>query len=37
MNLQISATDYNEEKNGVQLNLQSKSDLKNGLLSLPDI
>ena len=36
MNLQISATDYTEEKNGVELNLQSKLDLKNGLLSLPD-
>ena len=33
---EISATDYIEEKNKVQLNLQSKLVLENGLVSLPD-
>ena len=36
MNLEISATDYIEEKNEVELNLQSKLVLENGLVSLPD-
>ena len=36
MNLEISATDYTEEKNEVEMNLQSKLVLENGLLSLPD-
>ena len=36
MNLQISVTDYIEEKNEVQLNLQSKLVLENGLVDLPD-
>ena len=30
MNLEISATDYTEEKNEVELNLQSKLVLENG-------
>ena len=36
MNLEISATDYIEEKNEVELNLQSKLVLENGLVKLPD-
>ena len=36
MNLEISATDYIEEKNEVELNLQSKLVLENGLVNLPD-
>ena len=36
MNLEISATDYIEEKNEVELNLQSKLVLENVLVSLPD-
>ena len=36
MNLEISATDYINEKNGVKLNLRSKLVLANGLVSLPD-
>ena len=36
MNLEISATDYTEEKNEVELNLQSKLVLENGLVSLSD-
>ena len=35
MNLEISATDYIDEKNGVKLNLRSKLVLANGLVSLP--
>ena len=35
-NLEISATDYIEEKNDVGLNLQSKLVLENGLVNLPD-
>ena len=36
MNIEISAKDYIEEKNEVELNLQSKLVLENGLVSLPD-
>ena len=36
MNLEISATDYIEEKNEVEVHLQSKLVLENGLVSLPD-
>ena len=36
MNLKISATDYIEEKNEVELNFQSKLVLENGLVNLPD-
>ena len=36
MNIEISAKDYIEEKNEVELNLQSKLVLGNGLVSLPD-
>ena len=36
MNLEISATDYIEEKNEVELNFQSKLVLENGLVNLPD-
>ena len=36
MNLEISATDNIEEKNEVELNLQSKLVLENGIVSLPD-
>ena len=36
MDLEISATDYIEEKNKVELNLQSKLVLESGLVSLPD-
>ena len=36
MNLEIKATDYIEEKNEVELNLQSKLVLENGLVNLPD-
>ena len=36
MNLEISAADYTEEKNEVELNLQSKLVLENGLVSLTD-
>ena len=36
MNLEISATDYIEEKNEVELNLQSNLVLENGLVNLPD-
>ena len=36
MNLEISAIDYIEEKSEVELNLQSKLVLENGLVSLPD-
>ena len=36
MNLEISGTDYTEEKNELELNLQSKLVLENGLVSLPD-
>ena len=36
MNLEISGTDYTEEKSEVELNLQSKLVLENGLESLPD-
>ena len=37
MNLDISATDCIEEKNEVELNLQSKLVLENELVSLPDL
>ena len=36
MDLEISATDYIEGKNKVELNLQSKLVLESGLVSLPD-
>ena len=36
MNIEISATDYIEEKNEVELNLQSNLVLENGLVNLPD-
>ena len=36
MNLEISVTDYIEEKNEVELNLQSKLVLGNRLVSLPE-
>ena len=36
INLEISATDYIEEKNEVGLNLQSELVLENGLATLPD-
>ena len=37
MNLDTSATDCIEEKNEVELNLQSKLVLENELVSLPDL
>ena len=36
MNVEISVTDYVEEKNDVEMNLQSKLVLENGQVRLPD-
>ena len=37
MNLEINVTDFMEDKNEVEMNLQSKLVLENGRVSLPDL